>query len=373
MLERASYFDHNAYAPMLPEVLDHIGLLARGVGNASSLHAVGRKSKEVVEQARSDILTALGLASSHNLIFTSSGTEANNLLAYAFKDQVACISNFEHPSLDLAIKHHCSTIEFAVNGSGLVDLTELELAIAKHKCALVCVICAHNEIGVIQYIDQISDICKKHGVYLHSDCSQTLGRVDIDWGRIDLLTLASCKVGGGFGCGALVYRKSIHIIPQMLGGGQERGARSGTENVFAISAFAKAVNVVMSKQQAYSEKMLLLRDMLESEISSIAGSESIVCRKSPRLCNTSAIVMDEVKSSVQLMHFDMNGFCVSSGSACSSGKVGRSRAMDAIGLDEQGQYVIRVSLGECNTDSEIKRFIDLWKQLYERLKHERSS
>ena len=358
MLHR-TYLDYNATTPIKPvvaEVMRHLPLLPY---NASSLHSYGRQARRLVEEARKRILDALDLSGNEQYlcVFTSSGTEANNM---ALQRRNLLASAIEHASV-LKCAHESLKI-IPVTEKGIVDLKALEkLLVEADSGTCVSVMLANNETGIIQPVKEVAELAHRYGAIVHCDAVQCFGKIPVrpaDLG-VDMLTISAHKCGGPLGAAALIHRQTLPLIPMIRGGGQERGSRSGTENVPAIAGFG-----VAAASLGYDvERVEAMRNKLENLLS---GAE-IVGRDVPRLPNTSCILMPEVHGEIQLIDFDLNGIAVSSGSACSSGKVTVSHVLLAMGIPEsKASCAIRVSLGEDTTEDDIARFATVWNQLYVR-------
>jgi cysteine desulfurase len=330
------------------------------------------------------------------IVFTSSGTEANNLALNLFKEQSIIVSEIEHLSV-LNCNLHLKTI--TVNSDGILNMEDLEEKlqyitkldesnnIAKQKQAkkadsklkinvLVSVILANNETGALQPLDEISRIVKRYNCYLHSDISQYLGKVPVDskmLNSLDLMTISSHKLGGPTGVGGLIFRRNLKINPLILGGGQERGMRSGTENVPGIVGFAAVVEMSLKNSRKYANHTKKLRDSLENMISLHCPEAIIASKVAPRLPNTSMIICPNVSSSEQMIRMDLEGICVSNGSACSSGKTAPSHVLAAMGMKQYAKNCLRVSFGYQNTLDEAKKFFHIWKNIYNKYNHGKTS
>lgn len=357
------YFDHNATAPLHTKVQDSMIKLINQPLNPSSVHEEGRFARKILEKARHTILTKLLVHDSHKLIFTSSCTEANNLALLNFPShhKICCI--FEHPS----VKNLISQQNIELDKDGIIDLNKLERYLEKnyHRPILISVMYANNEIGSIQPIKKIKYLAKKFNCLFHCDITQAVGRIPFSVTDIDLITLSSHKCGGPIGAAALLIKKKLNISPKILGGGQEFGLRSGTQNLMAIQGLY-TVFTILEEITAKFMHLSGLRDHLESELIAISPNMVIAAKNSPRLPNTSSIHMPNVDAETQLIFFDMHGFAVSAGSACSSGKVNSSDTHIAIGLKKEiAQNFIRISLGPNSTKKQVMLFIKFWQQLYQ--------
>ncbi|PZP85379.1 MAG: cysteine desulfurase [Azospirillum brasilense] len=358
------YLDYNATSPLLPDVKDAMLAVLGEPLNASSVHAGGRRAKKLLEDARRDIAHALG-AFPNEVMFVASGSEANNLVLRGFPDRPLLVSAIEHASVAKTGKLLGAAV-IPVDEHGVVQADALRSQLAAlGKPALVSIMLANNETGVIQPIAELTDIVHAAGGLLHVDAVQGLGKISVDWGllKADMLTISSHKVGGPVGAAALLLRADLPIRPLISGGGQELGRRSGTENIMAIAGFAAAVKANAPCPDA--TRQLMLRKALESQIRSIAPQARQFVFPVAQLPNTLMLCMPGVSSETQLMHFDLNGIAVSSGSACSSGRIEPSAVLVAMGVPiMEAQTAIRVSLGWGTQEDELHAFADAWKALY---------
>ena len=339
-------------------------------GNPSSIHALGRKARAMVEDARESVAKAIN-ASSAGVVFTSGGTEANNLAISSFARMGAqcLVSSIEHESVIAASN---SKERIAVNADGIVDLQQLERTIAEVRSndsgpLLVAVMLANNETGVVQPINEVIAIAKHYKAYVHCDAVQGFGKLDVDFQAmgVDSVSLSAHKIGGPKGVGALIVNEHLDLAPLIKGSGQERGMRSGTEGVTNIVGFQVAIQDAMIDDWKPIE---VLRDFLEKSLQNTCSGLKIYGCKSSRLPNTSCIVMPGVAGQQQLMSFDLQGIAVSVGAACSSGKAKASHVLQGMGVDarEAGQ-ALRVSLGWDTKLEHIEEFIRVWTNIY--LKH----
>jgi cysteine desulfurase len=354
--------DYNATAPMYDEVKELMFSLFNMPSNGSSVHYYGREAQSLISKARDTIVEAIG-AQGKQLIFTATGTEANNLILKGLEGYELVVSAIEHASVLQAVPDSCV---IPVDSQGLVQLDALEQLLAKKEGQKisVSVMLANNETGVIQPMKEIVEIAHRYGALVHTDAVQALGKVALDINAlgVDACTLSSHKIGGPVGAAALIFNKSLPLQSQIQGGGQEFGFRAGTENVTAIAGFEKAV--LLSREHLIDmNKVASLRDYLEQEIAAIDACA--VLKLDTRLPNTASISMVGVSSETQLIHFDMEHIAVSAGSACSSGRVSTSHVLEAMGVEqERAKSTIRVSLGRTNTQEDIEQFIAAWRGLY---------
>ena len=368
MVERA-YFDWNATAPLRDEARDAVTAVLSLTGNASSVHAEGRAARRLVEEARSRVADLVG-AEAKNVTFTSGATEAN-MLALTPAIEVGgrkvprgrlLVSAIEHPSVRSGGRFAANQVEeLPVTARGLVDLVGLKRALGGAERPLVSVMLANNETGVIQPIAEIADIVHAASGVLHVDAVQAPGRIPCDIVALgaDLLSISSHKLGGPQGAGALIRRGDIHITDALIkGGGQERGQRAGTENIAAIAGFGAAAIVA---KQMDSGRMAALRDKAEAGIKAVAPQAVFFGADAPRLPNTSLFTVPGLKAETAIIAFDLNGIAVSSGSACSSGKVQPSHVLAAMGVEpELARGAVRISLGWSTTEADIERLLNAW-------------
>ncbi len=343
-----TYLDHNATSPLRPQVKAAMTAAMEVAGNPSSVHGEGRAARKLMDDAREALAFKLGCLP-QMITFTSGGTEANNMALRGVRIERRLVSAIEHPSVLSS-----ATATIPVDEQGRVDLTELEKILVGPK-ALVSVILANNETGIIQDIKAIAEVIHKAGHFLHVDAVQAFGKVPVNFGMlgVDLLTVAAHKVGGPKGIGALVIRDGLVVEPLLNGGGQELRRRPGTENIMAIAGFGALAALENIDCGA-------LTDQLQSGL----HGATIFSNKSPRLRNTTCFAMPDMKADTALMNYDLEGIAVSSGSACSSGKVARSHVLEAMGVaPEISARAIRVSLGWNTTEQDINHFIAVTRKL----------
>jgi len=363
------YLDYNATAPARPEVIETVARVMARVGNASSVHGPGRAARQDVEAARAAVAALVG-AEPRNVIFTSGGTESDNLALKGTGGRRLMVAATEHGAvLAPALLHDAQAVILPVDGEGVIDLAALEQALAaSDRPALVAVMLANNETGVIQPVARIAAIAHAHGALVHCDAVQSAGKipVDIEALGVDLMSLSAHKLGGPQGIGALVLGHDLEIHAEIVGGGQEMGRRSGTENVAGIAGFGRAAALALAGLDGY-RALATLRDGMERRLRGIAPQARVFGAGAERLPNTSCISMPGVRSDVQVMTFDLAGIAISAGSACSSGKVSASHVLEAMGIPhDEAMTGVRVSLGWGSTAAEIDRFVEVWEELYRR-------
>lgn len=364
------YLDYNATAPLHNNVIKKIqNLKFEEFGNPSSVHKIGRNSKKIVEEARRNILSALK-AKNYDLIFTSGATESNNLAIKGFikKNNIKTIFSLqtEHASVIDVVKN--LDIEkkfFNINSNGNVNLKEIEELLSKHTSPfLVSIMFANNESGIIHPINEIAKIVRKYKGIIHCDGVQGLGKIEIDLDSldVDLFSISSHKIGGPTGVGALLINTRNNISPEITGGGQEKNLRSGTENFLGIVGFGEVINEVNNLAKICNSEIKNNRDLLEANLKKLSNEIKIFGEDTNRLANTCYFAYPSMTSENQVIALDQKGICVSSGAACSSGKVEPSHVLKAMQVDEKYIHsAIRVSLGWDSTKEQIETFFNIWK------------
>lgn len=359
------YLDFNATAPLRPEVASVMQYWFSVPANPSSVHSFGRAAKKQLEDARKTIAEVISCFP-NEIIFMGSGTEANITALQSFSERKIFVSAIEHSSVLKNIQYTNGGY-IPVDINGIVKLSELEVKVSNNKDkALVSVMLANNETGVIQPISEIAEICKKYGALLHCDAVQALGKIPLDFSLlgVDVLTISAHKMGGAIGSAALVVKNNLSIKPLLSGGGQELGRRAGTENIAAIAGFAKVVELI---DMAHMKNLRQWLDEMEMQMKSAGGI--VFAKDVARLPNTTCVAMPNVGNETQLIDFDLKGFAVSAGSACSSGRIEKSHVLLAMGVSpELASSAIRISAGWNTTKEEIDKFIQSWLVLNNRLK-----
>lgn len=372
MTAARTYLDHNATSPLRPEARDAMASVLESPSNASSVHAEGRRARAIVETARDQLAAALG-CKRDMITFTSGGTEANNLAIKGAPADRLILSAIEHPCVAEAAKATGKPVTIIpVDSDGIIDLVALEEALADGEgCSLISVMLANNETGVIQPIAEVTQIAARHDALVHTDAVQAVGKIPVRWPLlgIDMLTVTGHKFGGPQGAGALVIREGLDVAATTHGGGQELRRRPGTENVAAIAGLGAAVAVASRLESDFKR----LRDRLESALQAKAPNLTVFAAGAGRLPNTCCFAIEGMAADTTLIAADLEGIAVSSGSACSSGKVAASPVLAAMGVTpDLAQCAIRVSLGWTTTKEDVDRFIDVWHRLIER-HHERTA
>lgn len=369
MSDQITYLDYNATAPLRPEVVHAMIGALHSHGNASSIHSLGRQARGRIDAARNEIATLTG-AKTDEIIFTSGGTEANNLALRGVSTDRVLVSAIEHDSVLRAAPTDSAIIP--VLPSGVIDLAALNTMLGETDVpALVSVMLANNETGIVQPVAQAAQIAHAHGALLHCDAVQAVGKIAVDCRAlgVDLMTLSAHKFGGPQGVGALIVRNGLEISSQMRGGGQERGHRGGTENIAAIAGFAMAAKLAKDTLPVLSVELAKLRDRLEYGVQEITPHTVFFGRDQQRLVNTSCFALPGVAAATQVMNLDLAGVAVSAGAACSSGKVARSAVLGAMGVaDDLAGAAIRVSLGWATKAADIETFLASWEMIAGRIK-----
>lgn len=377
------YLDWNATAPLRPEARAACIQALDLTGNPSSVHAEGRAARRLVEAARAQVAALVGADPAH-VVLASGGTEANMLaLTPSIEDEAdkrprkrLLVSAIEHPSVSHGGRFPRHQLEeVPVTTAGILDLDALRRRLMAGEFALVSLMLANNETGILQPVRDAADLVHEAGGLLHVDAVQGPGRVALDIKALgaDLLTLSAHKLGGPKGIGALVLREGVHVAdPLMRGGGQERGMRAGTENVAAIAGFGAAAAAAAAALDADAVRMAALRDRLEAGLRARSPDVTIFGAAGARLPNTTLFAIPGLKAETAVIAFDLEGVAVSSGAACSSGKVQPSHVLAAMGVDQTlARGAIRVSLGTSTTESQVEAFLKAWNKVSESLGKER--
>ncbi len=388
MKKKRAYLDYNASAPLLPQARDAMLSALSVSANASSIHAHGRKARAIIEQARSNI-AALAGAGTDNVIFTSGATEAAQLAlspimvgqGREIKLDELLVSAIEHPCiLNGGRFGEDRRTMMPVTGQGVLDIAELEAHLsgrASSEPFLMALMLANNETGIIQPVKEVADIVHDAGGYMLVDAVQAAGRMPLDMMNLgaDFLILSSHKIGGPQGAGALVLGdKNFKPKPLIMGGGQELKLRAGTENVAAIAGFDAAA-VFAVEQLDHMQEMLYVRNRFEERLADICGPHGnvhgslvIIGKDSERLANTSCFAVEGINAETALISLDLDGISVSSGSACSSGRVETSHVLIAMGLDDPvARAAIRVSFGWNTKQADTEKFLEAWASYLKRL------
>jgi len=374
------YLDHCATTPLHPDVLKAmLPFLRHSFGNPSSIHALGRKAREAVEESRGRVAALIG-ANASEIVFTSGGTEANNLaiqgVARARKDHVNHIvtSSIEHH----AVLKTCQYLErsgftvtyLPVDHHGIVNPEDVKKALTD-KTILVSVMHANNEVGTIEPIHEIGRIAAERGIPFHTDAVQSAGKVPLNVKEmsVDLLSISAHKFYGPKGIGAMYIREGIRIDPILYGGEQEKGIRSGTENVASVAGLGKACELARETVAVRMDEIRKLRDALQERISTAVPGLTINGHPVSRLPNCLSVSVPGLIGETILRDLDARGIAVSSGSACTSHSVEISHVLAAMGLPEEtAQGTVRLSLGIINTPDEIEYAAASFVEVVEKLK-----
>ena len=374
------YLDYNATTPCDPRVVEAmLPFFREHFGNPSSLHRFGQEARQAVEKARSVIARSIG-ARDEEIVFTSGGTESNNL---AIRGVAQALRKKGNHLVTSSIEHHAVLNVFRalekegfavtylpVDREGLVHPEDLRKAL-RPETILVSIMHANNETGVIEPIEELSRIVREHGAVFHTDAVQTVGKVPIqvdDLG-VDLLSASAHKFYGPKGVGFLYVRKGTRLAPQILGGHHERGRRAGTENVPGIVGMAKALEIAQDEMHEEARRVGTLRDRLEEELQARIPDIVVVSRGAPRLYNTSLVLVEYVEGESLLLNLDFEGICVSSGSACTSSSLEPSHVLLACGYPHALAHgSIRFSLGKWTTEEEISRVVSVFPGIVEKLR-----
>ena len=361
------YFDHNATTPLEPAVLQAmLPWLTQQFGNASSRHEYGRAARRAIDEARAQVAGAIG-AQPGEVVFTSGGSEANNLFikgaAACLKPGLLAVSAVEHPcvlkSAEQLARHGWRLHKLAVDGAGRVDEVAYREVLAQGP-ALVSVMLANNETGVLQDVAELAAQARAVGACFHTDAVQAVGKVAVDFRRLNAagvraLTLSAHKIGGPKGVAALVLDKGVDVEPLIAGGGHERGLRSGTENVAAIVGFGAACEL-LEQRLAAASMLMRLRTLLEDGL--LATGATLFGMGAERLPNTVCFALPDVDGETLVARLDRAGFALSSGSACSSANPEPSHVLRAMGVaPDLARGAVRVSLGPDNTVAQANDFL----------------
>ena len=374
------YLDHNATTPPAPAVVDAMTRALRDdFGNASSIHAFGQRAKAVVDDARAEVARLIG-AEPGDVVFTAGGTEADNI---ALRGVAGAASGVRRRVVVTSIEHEavintaaalaragCPVTTLPVRSSGLLDPATLA-DFAENDVALVSVMLANNETGVVQPVAEFASLAHARGALAHTDAVQAAGKIAIDVRAlgVDLLSLAAHKFGGPKGVGALWIRRGTSLAGVVTGGRQERNRRAGTENVPAIVGFGVAASLARRNLAADAKRMEELRDRLESGILAKVTRAVVNGAGVPRVPNTTNIAFEGVEAESLLIGLDLEGIAVSTGSACSSGTLEPSHVLRAMGLPHgRVQSSIRFSLGSSTTAAEIDQVLEIVPRVVERLR-----
>ncbi|MGH2378099.1 MAG: cysteine desulfurase family protein [Candidatus Limnocylindria bacterium] len=384
-MERRVYLDHAATTPVDPEVAEAMArVLREAPGNPSSIYAEGRRARALVDRARDEVAAAIG-AEPAEIIFTSGGTEADNLairgvLKASGSDPEKSgphlvISSIEHHAVldtaeDLERHAHVCVATVGVDRDGRVDPREIERALGD-ATVLVSVMHGNNEIGTLQPIEEIGRICRERGVTFHTDAVQTVGILPFDVREIpvDLVSVNAHKFYGPKGVGALYVRRGTRIATMQTGGGQEKGRRTGTENVAGIVGLGVAMRLSAERREREAAKQRLLRDRIVDGVRARVPGAILTGHPTDRLPNNASFCFPGTQGEALIVALDLEGFSVSSGSACTSGETEPSHVLLAIGLEREiAQGSLRVTVGRDTTEADVDAFVAALPPIVERIR-----
>lgn len=377
---RKVYLDHSATTPVRPEVAElMLTYLTTHFGNPSSIHSFGREAKKAQEIAREQVAGLIG-ANPQEIIFTSGGTEADNLAvigvaqAYSKKGKHLITSTIEHHAVldtfEYLEKQGFKVTYIPVDSEGMVDPEDVEKAITD-ETTLISIMHVNNEVGTIQPIEEIGRIAKSKGVIFHTDAVQSVGKIPVDVNKlqVDLLTASSHKIYGPKGVGCLYVRKGVRLEPQFHGGGQERKRRPGTENLPGIVGFGKAAELAGQELEQEMERLTELRDMLIRGILERIPEVKLNGHREKRLPGNVNVSIRYIEGESLLLSLDMKGIAASSGSACTSGSLDPSHVLLAMGIPHEIAHgSLRMTLGRDNTKEDIEYVLEVLPAIVERLR-----
>ena len=386
MSERAVYLDHAATTPMLPAAVEALTAHLHDCGNASSLHASGRRARRVVEESRETIAQALGCRPGE-VVFTSGGTEADNLAVKGIHWSRTAALGEGARLVTSAIEHHAvldpvhwldgagqAQVRLCgVDGQGRLDLDELAALLAERPVSLVSLMWANNEVGTVQPIEAVVALAAEHGVPVHTDAVQAVGALPVDFAAsgVDAMTVSAHKLGGPVGVGALVVRREQSIVPLVHGGGQERDVRSGTLDVPSIAAFAAAVEVAVKEQATHAARVAELRDDLVRRVQQVVPDAHLhgasLEEPGARLPGNAHLGFPGCEGDSLLMLLDARGVECSTGSACSAGVPQPSHVLLAMGSSpDDARHSLRFSLGHTSTAADVDAVVEAIAPVVER-------
>lgn len=375
---RRVYLDHNATTPLDTRVLEAMKpYLMEAFGNASSPHQYGHFARQALEESRETVAKAIG-AKPEEIIFTSGGTEADNLalrgIAYRKGKGHIITSSIEHHAVmrtcDVLEKDGFTVTYLPVDSQGRVDPDEVKKSIRKDTI-IISLMGANNETGVIEPVAEVARIAREYSIPVHCDAAQAVGKIVVDVRELctDLLSLSSHKIYGPKGIGALFVENGIELSPILTGGHHERGLRAGTENIAAIVGLSYALKIAIEEMDSYQTKVSPLRDRLESELLDRTDQVEIHSAKAKRLPHTSCIGFASVEAESILLHLDLEGIAASSGSACTTGEPEPSHVLLAMGVSpELAQGSIRISFGRENTEEEVDYTVNVLEKTIRELR-----
>jgi len=375
------YLDHNATTPLYPQVLEAmLPYLRENYGNASSIHAEGRAARTAIDRARTQVAKLLG-ANDNEIYFTSGGTESNNL---AIRGVVELADREKGRLVTSSVEHHAvlrpmqrlseQGFELSilpVDKYGSVNPEDLQHSLAAGNTLLVSVIAANNEVGTLQPVEKLGNICRQAGIIFHVDAVQAVGKIKIDLRclPVELLSISGHKIYGPKGIGALYVRRGVKLQPQLFGGSHERGFRAGTENVAGIVGLGEACELAGAESGQHNRQIRLLRDSLWEGLQKKLDGVHLNGHPENRLVNTLNVSFEGVEGEALLLNLDLKGIACSSGSACASGSLEPSHVLTAMGVPpELTQASVRFSLGRDNTAEQIERAVEVVARVVCRLR-----
>ncbi len=369
------YLDWNATAPLAPVVREAMLPWLDRFGNASSRHEYGRRARAAIDEARAKVAVAVG-AHATEVVFTSGGSEANNLFikgaAASLKPGLVAVSAIEHPCVRepaLQLRRAGWTMrEIAVDREGRLDREDWD-KVLDARPVLASVMLANNETGVVQDVAELAVQARERGAWFHTDAVQALGKITVDFRALGVqgLTLSAHKIGGPLGAGALVVDKRVELAPLIAGGGQERGLRSGTENVAAIVGFGAACEQAIARLASEAARLTALRDRIAEQLA--AAGARLFSAAAPRLPNTLFFAVERIDGETLVAKLDRAGFACASGSACSSAHPGPSHTLLAMGVEpDVARGAVRVSLGRDTQREDVERFVAAFRNIVEELR-----
>ncbi len=367
-----AYLDWNADTPLCDAARRAmLRTWELGALNPSSAHAGGQKARAIVEEARRSMARLLGCAP-EEIIFTAGGTEADNMAVRGAPVERFVVSFMEHPAVMKPAKASGKPVTLLeVDGDGVADLEALERHLATGEGrALVCLMFASNESGTLQPVREAVKIARRHGALVLCDAVQGAGKAEVDFAAlgVDMLAVSAHKFGGPQGVGALIVREGLALEPQLLGGGQERRRRAGTENVAGIAGMAAALEAALKGLEEKESRIRVLRDLLERELKEITPEAVIFAERAPRMANTTWFAHPRIDAQAALMAFDLDGVAISAGSACHSGRAEVPRSLIAMGVDRDlAKRALRVSLGPDTMEDDIRLFLSSWRAQADRM------
>lgn len=369
------YLDYNATTPVSPEVMENmLPYFSINYGNPSSSHSPGQKALRAIDQSRAQVASLIS-SKIDEIIFTGSGTEANNTAIFGIANKLRSkgnhiiTSSIEHSSVYNTLKYleSCGfeVTYLPVDANGIINVEDLKESITE-RTILVSIILANNEVGVVQNIKELAYVAEEHRIVFHTDAVQAAGKIALDVNElgIGLMSISAHKIYGPKGVGALFVRRGLSLLPLIYGGGQEHKLRSGTENVPAIVGFGKACELSKLNLSSNSVKLSKIRDLLEREILSNIQGTKINGLDAPRVPNTTNMSFAGAESETLLVKLDLNGIFVSSGSACGAASLEPSRTLKAMGLSDVEQHSsIRFSVGLQTTVKDIEFVVETLKKI----------